>query len=226
VKKRYEELANIEIQSVKDEFEKAKAEIPELTEEELIEMVGDAESATLRDLQALKEQLIAEQGYSTYEEDEIGPPEFTVSQEVLTLWDEEHRSIFDELLAARDLPDFDDQVPYVISVEEFMTEFVDDYEKITLTWWDGDETLTESASNARQPSMVPVAENLGVNLSYFGVGTNDPEIVHIRNNKKRIDFEVIRTEDAYSKAILGVVDPEHEKVTRPRKVVKMRKEDG
>jgi hypothetical protein len=123
-------------------------------------------------------------------------------------------------------PDFvfkrDPNGPYVISIDMFMEEYDDSpYQKVELTWFDGDEILVDSRNQ-----IVPnVADLIGTNnLNRWGDGTTDPSMVYIRNERQGIDIELTRDDQTYSRAILGI--PSDEEVRRSMvKPLKMREGD-
>lgn len=103
---------------------------------------------------------------------------------------------FQELLDNR-RNDSDD--PYVISVDEFMEESPE-YDKVTLTYFDGDDTLI-SESEAVVPDVLRILGNDA--LTNFGVGSKDRNIVYVRNDRQESDYEVILDERTYVEVVLG-----------------------
>lgn len=88
--------------------------------------------------------------------------------------------------------------PYVISVEEFNEEV--DNEKISLVYYVADQTLC----NERDEIIADVIRTLGPDaLDNFGVGSDDDEIVYIRNDREGLDFEVVRNMSSYVEVVLG-----------------------
>lgn len=109
--------------------------------------------------------------------------------------------------------------PYVISVEEYMEE-AEDFDKVTYTYYDGDDTLADE----RDSIIRDVDEYVGFsNLSKFGVESDNEAIVYVRNEKLQVDFEILRSEMTYSEQVMGIrpTDPHYIK-GNPRK---MRMED-
>lgn len=91
------------------------------------------------------------------------------------------------------------ELPYVISVEEFMEER-DEFEKNTVTYFDGDDVLCDE-----REAVIPDVENtVGTDsLTKFGVDSNDSKVVYVRNEKLAIDYEIILDDRSYSDVVLG-----------------------
>lgn len=93
--------------------------------------------------------------------------------------------------------------PYVISVDEF-NEGEESYDKTNLTFYEADDTLVDERDTPIDTVDYTVGED---NLTKFGHGSGDHNVVYIRNEKIGTDFEVIRSKGSYSHEVLGL-DPE------------------
>lgn len=119
-----------------------------------------------------------------------------------------------------------DEDPYLITIDEYMDD-EEDFEKITLTYFEGDDTLCDE-----RESIIPDVDTVvGVdNLKFFGRSSStvyepDANAVYIRNVRVQSDFEVIREEMSYSEAVLGMT-PEFLGSKLPKaKPRKMREDD-
>lgn len=102
---------------------------------------------------------------------------------------------------------------YVIPQDEYIEDR--QYTKWELVYFEADDTLMDDQEN-----IVPSPyDSLGPDaLDMFGVASNDPNIVYVRNENVACDFEVVRKKGSYQEEILGI-RPE------PRRVGKMRDED-
>lgn len=88
--------------------------------------------------------------------------------------------------------------PYVISQEEFM-ENDDEHNQVSLTWY-ADDTLADHRDDIiEDPDQYVGLENLR-----FGEGSSDENIVHIRNPRLDLDFEIVRSERTYKEDVLGL----------------------
>lgn len=88
---------------------------------------------------------------------------------------------------------------HVISVEEH-TENEPSYQQETLTWYAGDEVLTDT----REDIIEDYSNILGIHWTEkFGEVSGDENVVHIRNNILMVDYEVVRSPGKYVVEVLG-----------------------
>lgn len=110
----------------------------------------------------------------------------------------------------------DESYPYVISEEEFL-QGEKDYSQNKLTYFEQDDILIDE-----DDSMIPDSDAIvgDSNLSRFGHGSNDKNVVYIRNERLEIDIEVVRDEGSYVKGVLGFDQDavEHSDRRRPRRM--------
>lgn len=93
-------------------------------------------------------------------------------------------------------------VPYVISLEEFMQN-EPEHNQITVTYYEGDDTLADE----RDDIIEDINDVVGrANLSLFGLASSDPNIVHIRHELRKIDFEVVKSTGEYRREVAGFTD--------------------
>lgn len=109
-----------------------------------------------------------------------------------------------------DLPAREGDVPYIVSVEEFMESEKD---QITISYYDCG-TLTDE----RERILDDVDNLVGLsNLDRFGVGSKDENIVYVRNEVIDTDFEIVRANDTYAHAVLGITEEQADPKPAPRK---------
>ena len=86
-----------------------------------------------------------------------------------------------------------DKKPYVITPEEF-DEF-DEYEKVSLTYYSGDNVLAESISD----DIIDEEDIDDVVGSDFAThfGEYEDDSVFVRNDKRQIDYEILMDEGSY-----------------------------
>ena len=105
--------------------------------------------------------------------------------------------------------------PYIISYDEF-TNSEDDYQQDTLTYYSGDQVLVDATDDP-----IPLPDNIigKDTVSRFGHGSKDARTVYVRNDRLRIDFEIVKSEGTYSHEVLGLEHSadSYEKTRRPRK---------
>lgn len=126
---------------------------------------------------------------------------------VRNIWDKEQESheeyeIHEEPERFDVLRTRDPNAPYVISVAEFEDD-ENEFSKVTITYFEGDDTLCDD-----RESIIPdIERTVGrKSLSHFGVDSDDKDIVYVRNEAHRTDYEVAREEGSYAKIVLGVRD--------------------
>ena len=87
-----------------------------------------------------------------------------------------------------------------------------EYDQITLTYFENDDLLVDE--NDIPIEYIP--DTIGIETTNrFGVMSGDNNIVYIRSDRKRIEYEIVRNKGNYAKNMLGVV--EHSDIPRVRK---------
>lgn len=177
-----------EVAKSKKFFSNLEAEKEYVTpQQKLKEIVRD-----LNDESRIVEETIVEEGYVT--SDATGDL-VEVAKNVFT--DAKQTELDPEDIEARD-----PEKPYIITEKEF---FEDDRQTITLTWFEGDEVLADEKDEHIPDIDRVVGED---NLLRFGVGSGDPNVLYVRNEKMEVDFEVVKNEGKYTEQILGFVQHE------------------
>jgi len=121
-------------------------------------------------------------------------------------------------------PDFDSMPardpdrPYIITVDEFMHDSgTDEADKISLLFFEEDETLCDE----RETVINNVEELVGLeNLHHFGLGSRDRNALYVRNEKLDTYFEIIRDTRSYAEVVLGVKPQKDDK-----RALRMRDDD-
>lgn len=179
VKKKYEQIAQEEINSVKEKFSYKKAELDTAVSEETDEKCPN----TVRD-SADKEETIsvadyarklAKEGYTNYSNAEDIP---------------EEQSPLERLPDVN--PDPQDK-PYVISPDIF-GEF-EDYGNISLTYY-ADEVLCDENDEPLEDIEGAVGADF---FEHFGEYEDDS--VHIRNDRLKCDYEILRSIRTYEEVL-------------------------
>lgn len=105
-----------------------------------------------------------------------------------------------------ELANRDPKVPYVIHRDEYNEDNeAEGYEKHALTFFEGDDVLCKEDDSiiTDQDGVV----GLG-NLSRFGHGSGDPNIVYIRNEELKVDLEVTHSDNKYAVDVAGFQEDE------------------
>lgn len=100
---------------------------------------------------------------------------------------------------AEEMKNRSEQVPYIISNEEFLIG-EKDYDQESMTYYEGDGVLADE-----RDQMVPESdEKVGDgNLQRFGHGSKDKNMLYVRNDKMELDFEIALSEGEYAKEVMG-----------------------
>lgn len=96
------------------------------------------------------------------------------------------------------------ETPYVITFEEFH-ENLPDHEQTTLTYYEGDDVLAEQDDQVIENVDATVGDE---NLTRFGHGSKDNNVVYIRNERTGLDFEVLRSGGKYAMEVHGFDEDE------------------
>jgi hypothetical protein len=103
--------------------------------------------------------------------------------------------------------------PHVIDREEFDTEYNGAHEKLTLYYYEEDDTLIDEKAEPVADTTSLVGEEA---LMCFGEDSDDPDTVYVRNSRICCDFEIVRLHKSYKEDVLGMMPEKKIKVkTRP-----------
>jgi hypothetical protein len=93
-------------------------------------------------------------------------------------------------------------VPHVIDQETFINN-ESGWEQSTLTWYVVDEVLADDSDKIVDDVEGIVGRS---NLDRFGEGSSDNNIVHVRNPRLNLEFEIVRHNGSYRELVLGSDD--------------------
>lgn len=96
--------------------------------------------------------------------------------------------------------EYDDQEPYVISIDEFGEEMVH-FDKLTIYYYEEDDTLADEQEEIIDDPNAIVGDE---SLTRFGDKSDDSDIVYVRNERISVDYEVIRLHKSYQESVLGM----------------------
>lgn len=94
--------------------------------------------------------------------------------------------------------------PYIITHDEYFAA-EKDYEQISLTYYEQDDTLTDESDKPINEIDQMVGED---HLVRFGHGSKDKNIVYVRNDRLASDFEIIKSTGSYVEEVLGMLADE------------------
>lgn len=114
--------------------------------------------------------------------------------------EESSQNVFEQFSDDKLLEQRDPSRPYIITEEEFL-ENAPEYDQTQLTFFAGDMQLADDNRNDPIPNHSIVG---GDNLEHFGVGSGDPHLLYIRNEKLKADFEISLSTGYYAREVLGL----------------------
>lgn len=198
LKEKYEELANEEIENIKDYYQKEMEKIDDAYEEELDNLINTMN----RDMYEHDKR----EGTKTYVDyvkkyspDEIVKDKYYGMPYPDVIDEDYHED--DELPEDPPENDLQYEKPFVISREEF-DEGYPHFDKITITYYAEDDVLADE-----QDEIIPDIEAVvGYDsLSRFGDMSDDDCVVYVRNGRLGADYEIILTQESYSESVLGIM---------------------
>lgn len=169
-KKHYEKIANDEIRSMREYFRRREKELLEDDEtEETKETEGEPDSSEEENDKGIYSNIIKESGYVRY-----------------------GKSSNQDDSGEEDKEDNIDDEPYVIRPDLFDT--LDDYESMTLTYY-ADGVLADMFDVPIDNPDTLVGTDF---VDCFNADEVDGDVVYVRNERKKTDFEIIEDLRNYS----------------------------
>lgn len=214
-KTKYAQIADDEIESVKDHYRMMEMDL--LTEQKKIagQPKPDLDKINEHLKDRAKAELISEgEGYiqredTEGEESEEIEAENAFDRPPLPPWE------YDREVASRT-----NEFPYIMHFEEFQQSECS--HQLTITYFEGDDVLVDESDEV----ITKKDEVVGMdNLGKFGHGSNDPNVVYVRNPKLDVEYEILLHKGHYAKEILGLEEEpnlEHSAIPRRR----MKFDDG
>jgi hypothetical protein len=90
--------------------------------------------------------------------------------------------------------------PYIIHQDEF-SQNEKGYSQVTYTYYAADDVLVDEENGHPLPHADMI---VGVNNLRFGHGTDDIDVVFVRNDRLELDMEICRSPDSYEEEVLGI----------------------
>lgn len=87
--------------------------------------------------------------------------------------------------------------PYILHQNEFMEKEAEGFSQVTYTYYLGDETLTDEAEEVVENPDTMVGT---FNLERFGHGTDDFDVLYVRNQRLDMEFEICRVHESWEEA--------------------------
>jgi hypothetical protein len=225
-KSKYERIAEEEIQSVREAYGKNSIPKPDLAT--FVEMPPPTNVDVVEPTpQQFVQNLIDDEGYASADQEtdvdtfrrffgrvptnqelvEIGEEGSLSAWMTRTKTDSTRSGIDVDIPDPEDLGEEIPEVPprspdrpYVISVQEWHENDLS-YEQITLTYWADDDVLADDGGKEVRKREEIVGE---ANLHRFGFLSEDADIVYVRNETMKADYEVTKDERSWSEVVRGV----------------------
>jgi hypothetical protein len=212
LKMRYEELVREEVQQAREYYSRLHIKSGAAADPQTLleELHGNSESArAAADAHAVysgqvsapvqtEEELLAPEEQALYEKNNV-PKEPETELRTVT------RNAFTDAASVVGL-DMEQEIlnrvgdkPYVITKEEYL-EGRDGFEQIELSYYQGDDVLADEREQPIPDEETTVGND---NLTRFGHGSEDPNIVYVRNETLEADFEITRSFGSYAQEVLG-----------------------
>lgn len=99
--------------------------------------------------------------------------------------------------------------PYVIHVDE---RHETEYDESTLTYYAADDVLCDEQDKVIDNRELVVGDG---NLDKFGHGSNDPNIVYVRNDQLCVEVEVVKSDNSYAEEVHGLRHSDPGRQRRP-----------
>lgn len=131
---------------------------------------------------------------------------------------EDHEPLDDDWDFVEEVANRTPAAPYVISHQEYF-EAEQDYEQEDLTYFVGDQQLADSNGVLVSDPAGTIGDNL-----LFGHGSLNANVVYVRNDRLKCDFEITKSFGKYAHEVLGLDMEETEEteirhsMRRPRKM--------
>lgn len=94
--------------------------------------------------------------------------------------------------------------PFIIHHDEYMIN-EPEHEQVSLTYFSGDDVLVDE----RDQVMREVESTVGLeHLQKFGHGSEDPDIVYVRNPRLEVDYEISKSDGTFATEVHGFQDDE------------------
>jgi hypothetical protein len=187
MKLKYEKFAIDEISRMRDHyFQKEKAAQPKPPINEVVrERYSEVE------LQAIKE---TNERFPAEEEEEIVVEETTQVNVFESGAQDEWDYRYETSQRTKD-------VPYIIHIDEFRENPLS-HDQTSYTYYELDDTLSDS----RDTTVDDMDKVIGLgNLGKWGHGSQDPNVVYIRNEELGMDIEVVRDRGSFSETVHGSI---------------------
>lgn len=181
------------------------------------DIVEETEEVEIEDISSV--EIENSESLSNDDPEEVDEEEFEhYVEKVETLYSKDG-DIVEQVRHTEDGPELVTE-PYVISVDSYENEY-QDFSKNELTYYEEDDTLCDDRGDV----IVAISHLIGDEaLTSFGEGSEDENVVYVRNIELGSDFEITRDSRSYIEVELGV-EPKDESYSKARKYFNLDEEE-
>lgn len=180
-------------------FEASKEEVAKIRETYMQKML-------VADKQSL-EEVIEERGYSVKAEERPLPAPVPIIGEPRLILELDAPEIIEETVShshgtwnyPKELQNRSPDHPYIIHQDEFNANEMD-YDQTTYTYYSKDDVLCDTDEKPLPHADIVVGQE---NLK-FGHGSNDENVVFIRNDRLTLEIEITRSSGSYEEEVIGL----------------------
>ena len=190
-KKRYARL------NKRDEFETPEKALNVLHETEAGKALQSYQGGSSEKIRTTKEVKVESVSVDAADEGKVEVAKNVfVEQDALTEWDS------DDFIYTEEIKLRSPEKPYILTQDEYMNN-ESEYEQSALTYYVGDDVLVDERDEPINESDRIVGDD---NLLRFGHGTKDNRIVYVRNDRMKMEWEIIQNMGKYTEQVLGFIE--------------------
>lgn len=214
LKKHYENLASEEIAEIKEYYRNRDVEYASKEKDlkkhnlDLLDIVTEVSEKGnpqfSKEDRDFNDRLIDESEYST--QSDYTDEEVEALKDVARDLDSNPNISDREIMAEERDPD----IPYLITLDDYNES---DLDPVSVTYYEKDNTLVDE----REKLVDDVESTVGSqHLRMFGHGSEDEDIVYVRNERLAVDFEITRDYRSYWTDVLGAEQMERKLIREPK----------
>ena len=194
---------------------KIHAEVLKEAEEQIEQIREYYKQRITREEKPDLEQIVEERGYATEPERLLRPPVPIIVQPPVVVIDGTQPSEDPDWIWPREMASRSPEQPYIIHEQEFMGNETG-YSQTQYMYYAGDNMLVDTDDKP----VVNGDQIVGPDNLRFGHGSEDANVVFVRNEKLELEMEIARDPGSFEEIVLGKTRPdedglEHSSQTRP-----------
>jgi hypothetical protein len=199
LKPRYEKYAEAEIGQMREHYlRKMRAATPKPPVEQVVVEVEERNERGFTEAEQKAIDEVNEKFPADEEKETTQVNVFEASEEWNYQYELAHRS---------------KHVPYIIHLDEF-TENAPEHDQTTYTYYEIDDVMADS----RDTTIEDMDASIGLgNLGRWGHGSNDPNVVYVRNEVLGLDVEIVRDRGSWSETVRGTIRHSADRRRRPNR---------